>query len=76
MLFLLIFLVFSVCTVGYVIFFRTVSAQVSLPEISRAIVFEEPELSVDLEPLKEGKTLQVPDLSKVSLIVDKWFAVS
>jgi hypothetical protein len=42
-LFLLLVLVFSVCTVGYVIFFRTVYAQEIPPSINSAIVFEEPD---------------------------------
>lgn len=40
-LFLLLVLIFSVCTVGYVIFFRTVYAQEIPPSINSAIVFEE-----------------------------------
>ena len=55
LLFLLIILVFSVCTVGYVIFFRTVFAQEIMPGTRNAIVFEEPNPPVDLEPLKGKK---------------------
>ena len=41
-LFLFLVLVLSVCTVGYVIFFRTVFAQEIPQPINSAIVFEEP----------------------------------
>lgn len=69
-LFLLIFLVFSVCTVGYVIFFRTVFAQDILPAIKSAIVFEEPDPPVDLEQVAEEKGVPEPDLPKVAIIID------
>lgn len=55
LLLLLIVLVFSVATVGYVIFFRTVFAQEILPKLKSAIVFEEPDppVLVEMEPALE-----------------------
>ena len=55
LLILLVVLVFSVCTVGYVIFFRTVFAQEILPILKSAIVFEEPNppALVGIEPASE-----------------------
>ncbi len=48
-LLLLLVLAFSVCTVGYVIFFRTVVAQEILPALRSSIVFEEPDPPVQAE---------------------------
>jgi hypothetical protein len=69
LLFLLIILVFSVCTVGYVIFFRTVLTQEMLPGIRSAIVFEEPNPPVDLEPPEGERFVQVAELPEVAIII-------
>ena len=60
LLLLLFVLAFSVCTVGYVIFFRTVFAQEILPAIKSAIVFEEPDPPVHVEPVEEERIVQEP----------------
>jgi uncharacterized protein len=59
LLLLLFVLFFSVCTVGYVIFFRTVFAKEILPTIKSAIVFEEPDPPVHIEPDLPTYTEQV-----------------
>lgn len=63
---LLIVLAFSVCAVGYVIFFRTVVAQEILPGLRGAIVFEEPDLPV---PGEEEPAL-TPTVEAVEPIVE------
>ena len=72
LLFLLIILVFSVCSVGYVIFFRTVFAQQILPTIKNAIVFEEPNppVDVELERVEKKEIIRKPVLPKVAIIID------
>ncbi len=72
LLLLLIILVFSVCSVGYVIFFRTVFAQQILPKIKNAIVFEEPNppVDVELEQVEEKGIILKPVLPKVAIIID------
>ncbi len=80
---LLLALVFSMCAVGYVIFFRTVVAQEILPALRNAIVFEEPDQPVHVEepaikPIKETvveTTVETavnkkPKLPKVAIIID------
>ena len=79
---LLLVLTFSVCAVGYVIFFRTVVAQEIPPSLGSATVFEEPDAPVHKEewkrkPIEEiveaiekntvGKQSQLP---KVAIIFD------
>jgi len=66
-LFLLFLLIFSVCTVGYVIFFRTVFAQEILPSIKSAIVFEEPNPPEPVELVVERPDIQEPDLPTVAI---------
>lgn len=68
--FLFIVLVLSVCTVGYVIFFRAVFAQQILPTIKSAIVFEEPNPPDDVEPLEVDEIVRLPDLPMVAIIID------
>jgi hypothetical protein len=70
-LFLLLILVFSVCTVGYVIFFRTVYAQQIPPSINSAIAFEEPapphqnnHMGLSIIPLR-GRIMENPDVLPV-----------
>jgi uncharacterized protein len=80
---LLLVLAFSVCAVGYVIFFRTVVAQEILPALRRAIVFEEPdppvhgeELAVKpieekaVETVTEKAVSKKSELPKVAIIID------
>jgi polysaccharide deacetylase 2 family uncharacterized protein YibQ len=80
---LLIVLAFSVCAVGYVIFFRTVVAQEILPALRSAIVFEEPdppvyggETAMEVpagkaeENVAEQIVIKTPDLPKVAIIID------
>ncbi len=81
---LLMLLVFSVCAVGYVIFFRTVVAQEIPPALRGEIVFEEPDPPVQSEdvavrPLpdqaveaevKEAVVSKKTDLPKVAIIID------
>ena len=75
LLLLLFVLVFSVCTVGYVIFFRTVFAKEILPSIKSAIVFEEPdppvhiepEPPVDVEEVAKEEIIQEPELPEVTI---------
>lgn len=81
--FLLFFvLVFSLCSAGYVIFFRTVFAQEIMPVLKSSIVFEEPdppeivdlhtittEQGIDIaQPPEEEKAVAI--LPKVAIIVD------
>jgi len=49
---LFLVLIISMCTLGYVIFFRTVFAQEILPALRSAIVFEEPNPPVQPEPVE------------------------
>ncbi|MBU1567081.1 MAG: divergent polysaccharide deacetylase family protein [Proteobacteria bacterium] len=79
---LLLLLTFSVCAVGYVIFFRTVVAQEIPPALGAAIIFEEPDPPVRKEELKVQqieKKLEAPEekaarlkaeLPKVAIIFD------
>lgn len=66
LLFLLLFfvLIFSICTAGYVIFFRTVFAQEIMPGLKNSIVFEEPNPPV----LQEIPKIEIP-LKAVSPVV-------
>ena len=54
-LFLFLILVFSVCTVGYVIFFRTVFAQEIPPSMKSTVVFEESNPPEPMESVEEVK---------------------
>lgn len=67
---LLFFLVLSVCTVGYVIFFRTVFAQEILPRIKEGIVFEEPDPPVQEVELVIDNLIVKDELPKVAIIID------
>ncbi len=80
---LLMLLVFSVCAVGYVIFFRTVVAQEIPPALHGEIVFEEPDppgqsedVAVKVLPGQavEAEIIKTvskkPDLPKVAIIID------
>ncbi len=58
-LLLLFVLFFSVCAVGYVIFFRTVFAQQILPAFKSAIVFEESDPPGHVEPMVEEKIVRI-----------------
>jgi polysaccharide deacetylase 2 family uncharacterized protein YibQ len=49
---LFLFLICSLCTAGYVIFFRTVFAQEIMPSLKNNIVFEEPDPPVALPKYK------------------------
>lgn len=69
-LFLLLVLLFSVCTVGYVIFFRTVFAKAILPSIKSAIIFEEPDPPVHMVPQENKIKIPAPELPKVAIIID------
>lgn len=51
---LFLLLIVSICVLGYVIFFRTVFAQEILPALRNAIVFEEPDPPVQLEPAESA----------------------
>ncbi|MFH0783245.1 MAG: divergent polysaccharide deacetylase family protein [Pseudomonadota bacterium] len=79
----LLLLVFSVCAVGYVIFFRTVVAQEIPPALRGDIVFEEPDPPVhkdDLaeksggdrgeEVVKEKPAKKKAELPMVAIIID------
>lgn len=80
--FLLFFLlVFSLCSAGYVIFFRTVFAQEIMPTLKSSIVFEEPDPPVPLEiptlnvevveeTVAEETPEVIEELPKVALIID------
>lgn len=82
--FVLFFLLFfSLCSAGYVIFFRTVFAQEIMPVLRNSIVFEEPNppvievepkrLLVEQvpEPIREKPIVEEPaELPKVALIID------
>ena len=70
LLFLLLVFVFSVGTVGYVIFFRTVYAQQILPSINSAIVDEELSSPVHLEPVQEVKSAWKTNFPGGAVIVD------
>ena len=85
LVFLLLFfaLIFSLCTAGYVIFFRTVFAQEIMPVLKNSIVFEEPdppvlqeepklpvvekEVFTNIEHERAVKNLQLP---KIAVIID------
>ena len=80
---LLLVLAFSVCAVGYVIFFRTVVAQEILPALRSAIVFEEPDPPIHREELVVKPIIEKvvetdvikavskkPELPKVAIIID------
>lgn len=78
---LLLVLTFSICAVGYVIFFRTVIAQEIPPALRGDIVFEEPDPPAHKENLAEksdtdkGEEAQEPinkkaGLPKVAIIID------
>lgn len=80
---LLCFLVFSVCAVGYVVFFRTVLAQEIPRDTNSTLVFEEPDSSpreeMDLTKVTVGKVVEIEegqraiqkaDLPKVAIIID------
>ena len=71
LIFLLFILIFSVSTVGYVIFFRTVFAQEILPSIKSAIVFEEPDPPEPVEHVVEEKNIQEPDLPTVVITLPR-----
>ena len=67
---LLLFLGISVCSVGYVIFFRAVFAQEILPTIKDSIVFEEPDTPVEeIYPDDHTHTDQ-SSLPKVAIVID------
>lgn len=84
LLFLLLFfiLIFSLCTAGYVIFFRTVFAQEIMPGLKNNIVFEEPDPPVlqeipkieialkDVAPVVKITIKEERELSKVAIIID------
>lgn len=85
LLFLLLFsvLIFSLCSAGYVIFFRTVFAQEIMPALKNNIVFEEPNPPVLHEiPVTETASIkrfpdieiaiieEEPELPKVAIIID------
>lgn len=85
LLFLVLFfvLIFSLCTAGYVIFFRTVFAQEIMPTLKNNIVFEEPNPPILHELLlKEVRSKNLPpdieitiieeepELPKVAIIID------
>ncbi len=59
-LFLFFGLIFSLCTAGYVIFFRTVFAQEIMPGLKSNIVFEEPNPPVLHEPRTKEISLKNP----------------
>ena len=81
-LFLFFVLVFSLCTAGYVIFFRTVFAQEIMPGLKNNIVFEEPDPPVlykipkiqppleDVPPVVKIVIKEETTLPKVALIID------
>jgi polysaccharide deacetylase 2 family uncharacterized protein YibQ len=70
LLFLSLFfiLIFSLCTAGYVIFFRTVFAQEIMPGLKNSIVFEEPDPPVLIEVLKiETPSKAIPPVVKIAI---------
>lgn len=67
---LLLFLGFSVCTVGYVIFFRTVFAQEILPAVQETIVYEEPNPPVQHVDTIRQKPSDENILPKVAILID------
>lgn len=71
LLFLFLVLVFSVCTVGYVIFFRTVLANEIPLSNKSAIVFEEPDPPESVELVTEANNIQEPDLPQIALLLPK-----
>ena len=70
-IFLFFALVFSVCTLGYVIFFRTVFAQEILPSIKSAVVFEEPDPPEPVEQVVLKKSVKKPNLPAVAISLPK-----
>lgn len=82
-LFLFFGLMFSLCSAGYVVFFRTVFAQEIMPVLKNSVVFEEPDppphLAVGSVVVVPNSTAPVTerdnkpkrtDLPKVAIIVD------
>jgi polysaccharide deacetylase 2 family uncharacterized protein YibQ len=69
-LFLLVLLAVSICTVGYVIFFRTVFAQEILPSLKSSIIFEEPNPPGHAEVAVKEDISRKPQLPKVAIIID------
>lgn len=67
---LVLLLTVSICTVGYVIFFRTVLAQDSIPAINNIIVFEEPDPPIHEHPAEKQIISEKPDLPKVAIVID------
>jgi len=70
LLFLLLFfvLIFSLCTAGYVIFFRTVFSQEIMPGLKNNIVFEEPDPPVLQEiPKIDTPSEAVPPVVKIAI---------
>ncbi|MDK9709004.1 MAG: divergent polysaccharide deacetylase family protein [Desulforhopalus sp.] len=80
---LLCFLVFSLCAVGYVVFFRTVLAQEIPTDNNSTLAFEEPESSLNRDGVKTkvavGNVVEVDEgqpsipkleLPKVAIIID------
>lgn len=76
-------LLFSLCSAGYVIFFRTVFAQEIMPVLKSSIVFEEPDppvgedVSLEIEEIVELPAIvqtevivAEPQLPKVAVIID------
>ena len=71
-LFLFFVLIFSLCTAGYVIFFRTVFAQEIMPALKNNIVFEEPNPPILHElPLKEISSKNLPPDIEITIIEKK-----
>ena len=68
LLLLFLVLVFSVGTVGYVIFFRSVYAQQKMPSIESVIVFEEQNLPMPMESLEEVKCAHELDFPNVARV--------
>jgi polysaccharide deacetylase 2 family uncharacterized protein YibQ len=67
---LLLVLTFSICAVGYVIFFRTAFAQEIEVRIGDEIVFEEPDPPDHEEPIGHLDVLRENDLPRVAIIFD------
>jgi len=69
--FLLFFLlIFSLCSAGYVIFFRTVFAQEIMPVLKSSIVFEEPD-----PPVPEVTPVQIEEVVEPPVIVENLIVV-
>lgn len=69
-LLLVLLLAVSLCAVGYVIFFRTVMAQDTIPASASGIVFEEPDPPIHKEHGEKEQHSQKPDLPKVAIVID------